>query len=232
MRATSAIALAACAALPQMAAASDGEVYVYSCVSDGAYSYTVNFAPDDPGFVDVDRYPTSNLDVASGTEGDLADQVGELADGSENTAHFVLMAEPSDPMSFASSSVNITFSHDLSAGVIGATANGNVASDGDGNRTTIGCELTTTDAASRPADPVMIDTAGLSFGATIFEQPDPNSAVLLVTAEDSGIQVMMDTGVEMDNFRWFFVDHAGVSGYHWGGNMCVPGAMVEGARSC
>lgn len=237
MRIATAI-IAACGLLVGApAAAQDSEVLVYTCISEGKYSYIVAYTPQDPAFVDVDQFKTSsyrddsvNVGTAVGevdvTDGLLVDtgEAAGLGNGNMASIIFKLAQSPTDPMSYGEAADDISFTHDLETGTL--TENGNAAP------VAIACDLNITDPSQAPTETLVIDEAGMSLGATLFELPDPNSTAVATLGADTGIHVIVDTGQEMDNFHWFAVEVNGIEGFHWGGYMCFPGMIRAGANTC
>ena len=69
----------------------------------------------------------------------------------------------------------------------------------------------------------------LSWGGNLRAGPGMNFAGVGSLREREPITIIQDSGVSMNGSNWFLVrTQRGQQAYHWGGIMCVPGAMVQG----
>ena len=71
------------------------------------------------------------------------------------------------------------------------------------------------------------------FGGVLREGPGTNTAKLGTTGDGDNIDILEDTGIWFDDFKWFKVDTPLGVGYQWGGIICADkSAGLEGAHVC
>lgn len=227
-------------AAPAFAQEEANKVVSFACVSEGQYSYNVIYAPSDPGFVDVDRFKTSSGEEGSTSTGTLVSDVDAtggllsgtteelgIGNGDIQSTTYVLTATAEGGSNYVDDDSTLSFEMSDS----GSTLTELVAAQGS-TAYVVDCEIAEESEVGKPDNVVILDMAGTSLGASIFAGPDPNSAVLAELVPETPIQVVMDSGIEMDDYHWFQVQYAGMTAYHWGGYMCVPGMVISGASGC
>ena len=79
-----------------------------------------------------------------------------------------------------------------------------------------------------------INAPGLSLGGKLRNGPGMDFASIGSLAFGTPVTLLEDTGVEMNGYRWFFIQQSnGNTGYQWGGIMCAPESNVAGVfESC
>jgi hypothetical protein len=64
-------------------------------------------------------------------------------------------------------------------------------------------------------------TTGMSYGGVLRSGPGMNYAKVASLLEGDPIDVIEDTGVWFNEYKWYKVRTAKGTGYHWGGIFCV-----------
>ncbi|WAP69408.1 SH3 domain-containing protein [Jiella pelagia] len=72
---------------------------------------------------------------------------------------------------------------------------------------------------------------GLSYGGILRAGPGMDYAKLGSLQPDDDINILEDTGIWFDEYKWFKVDSPIGVGYHWGGIFCTEGRAPEGVLS-
>ncbi|NDW03478.1 SH3 domain-containing protein [Jiella pacifica] len=72
---------------------------------------------------------------------------------------------------------------------------------------------------------------GLSYGGILRAGPGMDYAKLGSLQPDDDINILEDTGVWFNDYKWFKVDSPIGVGYHWGGIFCTEGRAPEGVLS-
>ncbi len=70
---------------------------------------------------------------------------------------------------------------------------------------------------------------GFSFGGILYDGPGREYGELGGLVGGDWLDLMEDTEISLDGYKWFLVDTPIGTGYHWGGNFCTEGEeAVEG----
>ncbi|MBC7282298.1 SH3 domain-containing protein [Hoeflea sp.] len=70
---------------------------------------------------------------------------------------------------------------------------------------------------------------GLSYGGVLREGPGMEYAKIASMQEGDPIDILEDSGVWFDGYKWYYIQTFRGSGYHWGGIFCVDAAtQIEG----
>ena len=72
---------------------------------------------------------------------------------------------------------------------------------------------------------------GLSYGGILRAGPGMDYPKLGSLQPDDDINILEDTGIWFDEYKWFKVDSPIGVGYHWGGIFCTQGKAPEGVLS-
>lgn len=84
-------------------------------------------------------------------------------------------------------------------------------------------------AASERAKVSAEGRSGLSYGGILREGPSMDSAKKASMKKGDSFEILEDTGIWMNDYKWFKIRSARGTGYHWGGIFCVKGdAPYEG----
>lgn len=65
---------------------------------------------------------------------------------------------------------------------------------------------------------------GYSYGGVLRSGPGTQYSRLAGLLESDWLEVLEDTGIWFDGYRWFRVNTSVGAGYHWGGIFCVAGS--------
>ena len=71
-----------------------------------------------------------------------------------------------------------------------------------------------------------VNLFGFSYGGVLRMGPGMEFAKQASIAEGDQVEVLADTGVWMDGYKWFKVRTPQGVGYHWGGIFCITGQQV------
>lgn len=87
-------------------------------------------------------------------------------------------------------------------------------------------------APARPTAGGGFPVPGRSLGGVVRGTPDMGGPRLASLQENEPIQILADTGVEMNGYRWFRISWRGRSGFQWGGIMCSNGPLPGIFQQC
>ncbi len=62
---------------------------------------------------------------------------------------------------------------------------------------------------------------GMSYGGVLRSGPSMDHRRVASLREGDHLEILEDTGVWFNDYKWFFVSTPQGTGYHWGGIFCV-----------
>lgn len=72
-------------------------------------------------------------------------------------------------------------------------------------------------------------TLGFSYGGALHDGPGPERGEMGSLLASDWLEIVEDTGIWLDGYKWFLVETPIGTGYHWGGNFCTEGEdVIEG----
>lgn len=82
------------------------------------------------------------------------------------------------------------------------------------------------DAVPKGQDDAM---TGMSYGGVLRSGPGMDHSRVASVREGDHLDILEDTGVWFNEYKWYYVSTPQGTGYHWGGIFCVnKGTPIEG----